>query len=231
MISNLLEDTSSKTVTVGLSLALLCGNVTAVYSREDSAKSVASSIKEVQEVAAHLVGVMDTSNQAKSNPDVSHVIMTTCPVKVTSSQPDDSPVVFLYQEQAIAKKLSQPYRQRFLRISAVKDRKLVESAGFRPPNPKSWIGLCDRPEKQRIISSQDLGKSECSVFLRKEGNNYVGKTQAGGCPTKFKGAVKITNTITLHSAGMTTWDRGYDAAGNAIWGAKQEPYQYLWVSK
>ncbi|PSB04548.1 chromophore lyase CpcT/CpeT [Merismopedia glauca] len=217
----------TNTAIIGLAIAFVCTNTRAVYSCPDSAKQAFSSTASVPEVVAHLVGVMDTSNQAQTNPKISSVRMTTCQVRVTDMQPS---AVFLYQEQALSEKLSQPYRQRFLRISAVKNSKLVESAGFKPPKPESWVGLCNQPEAKRLVSSNDLGKTECSVFLQKEGNNYVGETQPGGCPTNFKGAVKITNHITLHANGMETWDRGYDAQGNIIWGAKQEPYQYLWVN-
>jgi hypothetical protein len=28
---------------------------------------------------------------------------------------------------------------------------------------------------------------------------------------------------------MDTWDRGFDANGNQVWGADGESYQYRWV--
>jgi hypothetical protein len=210
-----------------LAIAFVFTNAIPVHPCPDSPKPVSLSTQSVAEVVAHLVGIMDTSSQAQTNPKISNVRMTTCRVQVT---PTPENVVFLYQEQALSDNLGKPYRQRFLRISLVKNSKLVESAGFKPPKPESWIGLCNQPEEKRLVSSNDLGKTECSVFLHKEGNNYVGETQPGGCPTNFKGAVKITNQITLHSQGMDTWDRGYDGQGNIIWGAKEEPYQYLWLN-
>ncbi|NJK53170.1 MAG: hypothetical protein HC936_10800 [Leptolyngbyaceae cyanobacterium SU_3_3] len=32
--------------------------------------------------------------------------------------------------------------------------------------------------------------------------------------------------MTLYKSGMETWDRGYDARGKQVWGAKTESYQY-----
>jgi hypothetical protein len=218
----------TNTAIISLTIAFLGANTRIVYSFPSSDKQASPLSESVAEVVTHLVGVMDTSNQAKTNPKTPNVRMTTCRVRVNPTQKG---AVFLYQEQALAKSLSKPYRQRFLRISEVKSRKLVESAEFKPPNPESWIGLCDRPQEKRLVSSNDLGKTECSVFLQKAGNNYFGETQPGGCPTNFKGAVKLTNHITLHAKGMETWDRGYDARGKIIWGAKKEPYQYLWVGR
>ncbi|NEO03426.1 MAG: hypothetical protein F6K50_51450 [Moorea sp. SIO3I7] len=59
--------------------------------------------------------------------------------------------------------------------------------------------------------------------------NYIGQTPEDGCPTNYRGAVSITNTIILHKEGMDTLDRGFDAAGNLVWGAKDLPYQFRWV--
>ncbi len=108
-------------------------------------------------------------------------------------------------------------------------RRSVESATFRPPTPTTWIGLCDKPEVERVVKVSDIGKLTCSVFLQLQGENYVGETQAGGCPSNFKGAVRIVNRIVLHQTKMDTWDRGLDATGKQVWGVKDKPYQFRWV--
>lgn len=179
--------------------------------------------QQVNEVVTHLVGAMDTSTQAKANPDAPNVRITTCKVQVL-----DTNSVFLYQEQALTKQLSKPYRQRFLRIAPTKDNLLVESKTFKPVNPKTWIGLCSKPEAQ-IVQRRELGESNCSVFLKKTGNSYVGETSPGGCPSNFRGADRITNTIILHQTGMDTRDRGFDATGKQVWGAKDALYQFRWL--
>lgn len=184
--------------------------------------------RQVQEVVSHLDGVMDTSAQANNNPKAPTVRMTTCKVKL-ENEPLNSPETFLYQEQALSQKLSQPYRQRFLRIAPSADRRSVESAAFRPSTPTAWNGLCSKPEAERVLKVSEIGKLTCSVFLQPQGKNYVGETKAGGCPSNFKGAVRIVNRIILHQSGMDTWDRGFDATGKQVWGAKDKPYQFRWV--
>lgn len=189
--------------------------------------------QEVRDVVSHLVGVMDTSAQAAANPKAPNVRMTTC--KVTVENADASlntrPSVFLYQEQALSQRLSAPYRQRFLQIAASADGQSVESRAFRPPKPETLVGLCDRPEAKRVVRQSDLGEYTCSVFLKPEGENYLGETPSAGCPTNFRGAVRITNTITLHKTGMDTQDRGFDADGKLVWGAREQSYQFRWVDK
>ena len=187
--------------------------------------------RHLEEVATHLVGIMDTSAQAAANSKAPNVRMTTCQVTVHTENGElNSPEeIFLYQEQALQKKLAKPYRQRFLRLTPSDADIVVESRSFKPPSPADFVGLCDRPLSQRVVSSSEIGNPICSVFLIPEGDRYIGETQAGGCPTNYRGAVKITNRIVLHSEGMDTKDRGFDAQGNQLWGATSDTYQFRWV--
>lgn len=189
--------------------------------------------QQVDDVVSHLVGVMDTSAQAAATPKAPNVRMTTCKVKVENASASLEPPssVFLYQEQALSERLSSPYRQRFLRIAPSADGQSVESRAFKPSTPETWIGLCERSQAKRVVKANDLGESVCSVFLKRSGENYIGETPTKGCPTNHRGAVRTTNTILLHQAGMDTRDRGFDAAGNLVWGATDEPYQFRWVKK
>lgn len=211
--------------------SLIIGGFFFVTAIPTNAKVVSVPIQQqVNEVVMHLVGAMDTSAQAKATPGAPNVRMTTCKVQVQNAADVNRPdAVFLYQEQALTNKLFQPYRQRFLRIAPTSNNFKVESVAFKPPTPKTWIGLCSQPETQRIVQRRDLGESTCSVVLQRTGQNYVGETAPGGCPSNFRGATRITNRIILHRTGMDTLDRGYDAAGKQIWGAKEQPYQFRWL--
>lgn len=182
----------------------------------------------VQQVTSYLTGIMETSAQAKAIPGAPSVRMTTCEVKLnnTDLSVQQSQGIFLYQEQALTRNLSKPYRQRFLEIIPSIDKNRIESISFKPINPKKWIDLCKKPLSDRVISDQEIENVKCSVFLKPVGNQYIGETQPGGCVTNFKGAVKVTNTIKLDQNGMETQDRGFDAQGKRIWGAKNRPYQY-----
>ncbi len=196
---------------------------------------------DVQNIVAYLVGVMDTSEQAATNKKVANVRMTTCKITVIPSEnnnPDKNNLsntnnsIFLYQEQAVAEKFNEPYRQRFLEIlSDDRGQNQVESKSYKPINMEKWIGFCDKPETERIVPTTELGTYVCSVFLTKSAANYMkplylGETQTGGCPANVRGATSISNTIYLFPDGMNTWDRGFDANGNQVWGAANEAYKF-----
>ncbi|MEB3279813.1 MAG: chromophore lyase CpcT/CpeT [Lyngbya sp.] len=187
-----------------------------------------STQRQVIEVVSYLTGVMETSAQAQAVQGAPSVRMTTCVVEVgnASEITQRSPAVFLYQEQAMADNPYRPYRQRFLQISPSADGRKVESATFVPRNPSAWVNFCNQPESERLVSVEDLGDYRCSVFLQPAGSQYIGETQPEGCPVNYKGAVTVTNRITLDAKSMETLDRGYDQKGNLVWGAENRSYQY-----
>jgi CpeT/CpcT family (DUF1001) len=186
----------------------------------------AQTINHVQEVVSHLVGIMDTSAQSQVNYQRVNVQMTTC--KVTLK--DDLNSVYLYQEQALATKLNQPYRQRILKIIPLANN-LVESKAYKLKNKTQFINFCNQLKDNKILAKNDLTESVCSVFLRPVVTIYIGETPPEGCVANVRGAVKITNKIILHSQGMDTFDQGFDAEGKQVWGAVNDSYQFRWVKK
>lgn len=194
-------------------------------SRGGSPQSALSLEQQVEEVVQYLTGVMDTSAQAATNSRLSDVRMTTCRVTLQGASLQHN-AVYLYQEQALSSDLTKPYRQRFLQISPSTYSQTVRSLSFRPLSPKSLIGLCNQPEVDRVVQASALGQPVCQVFLKRSGESYAGRTPIDGCPANVRGATRITNQITLHKTGMSTWDRGYNEAGKQVWGAKTESYQY-----
>ena len=208
-----------------------CLLVTGLIIRESYANPVPeipSLDHQLEEVTSRLVGIMDTAAQANTNPRFVHVRMTTCKVKaIDPVSPAVNAQVFLYQEQALAKRLDKPYRQRFMRIVPGNDGISIQSQSFKPTDPKLWIGLCKQPLNDRVVPFAEMGSAVCNVRLVHSGTDYIGKTPPEGCPANYRGAVRITNTIVLTETGMDTSDRGFDASGNQIWGAAaDEVYQF-----
>ena len=205
-----------------VSLTLSALTIAAIVATPAGSQPLPSLNQQVEEVAARLEGAMDTSAQAAANPKAVKVRMTTCRVRLAEATTG----VVLYQEQALTKDLTQPYRQRFLRIEPSPASQTVRSASFKPSNPAAWVNFCTKPIAERGVQVGDLGTPVCSVFLKPSGEDYVGNTPITGCPANVRGAVRITNHIVLQKTGMQTWDRGFDGSGKQVWGAKAESYQF-----
>ncbi|MEO0867450.1 MAG: chromophore lyase CpcT/CpeT [Cyanobacteria bacterium J06642_11] len=194
------------------------------FSRSSVTLAQGLSHQNVETVAAHLSRAMDTTLQAANDANFVGVHMTTCPVTVTGS---DTSAIYLYQEQALSERIETPYRQRFLQIRLSDDGSRVESRTFKPPTPDDWTGFCQH--RDRTLMAHQLGPLVCVVSLRPSVLGYVGTTPNSGCPVNLRGAVRLTNTIVLHRDGMDTWDRGFSSAGDQVWGAETEPYEYRWA--
>jgi hypothetical protein len=190
----------------------------------------------VHQVATYLTGAMETTAPSSSQPGQRVTVrMTTCAVDVAvgaGGRPSQEPrtraaaprSVWLYQEQALVDDLPHPYRQRFLEISASPYSQTVRSQSFRPAQPAQWVNHCSQP--RRPLQPSDLGAAVCDVFLKPVGTAYIGNTPADGCPAAVRGATRITNHIQLRATTMETWDRGFDAQGKQVWGAKADAYQF-----
>jgi len=185
----------------------------------------------VQRVADFLIGAMETE-VAPRNPDDAplFVRMTTCAIDFDPQASEiPRPTIALYQEQAVTTNLGQPYRQRLLLLSAVGSASgdAVESFNYRLADDARWAGLCQRDRADRAIVADDLGDAVCGLHLERRGDGFLGNTPDGGCPSDYRGASFTTNTIWLTETTMETWDRGFDAAGNQVWGAEDESYLFF----
>lgn len=205
---------------LGMAIALQMGAIA-----QPSVAQAAPLEAQATEVADRLIGTLSTVHQSLSDRRVPDVRMVTCPVTVTDAESAPG-VSFLYQEQAIALTPEQPYRQRFLRIAPHPTSQSVESMAWKPPELASWVGLCQKPLAQRQVRLADLGSPLCQIYLKPAGDRFVGTTPPEGCPTNFRGATRSTNRIVLEANRMETWDRGYDAAGQQVWGAQDESYRF-----
>lgn len=174
---------------------------------------------EVAEVSKRLSGVFDSSQQASNNPSYVVVKLQACPAVV---EPENT---YLYVEQTATQFSNTPYRQRVYKISWDTTSGTVESRIFRIMNQQSLIGACDQKRKP-MIAPEDLVDIQCAVQLTRSGDNFVGSTPEAGCPSNFGGASKSTSQVTLEENMIRAWDRGYDKAGNQVWGPFEGPYEF-----
>ncbi|MBY0262669.1 MAG: chromophore lyase CpcT/CpeT, partial [Phycisphaerales bacterium] len=72
-------------------------------------------------------------------------------------------------------------------------------------------------------------KDGCAVIMRLEtaGGRFAGGTVGSGCPSTLRGATYATSEVTLTQDTLLSWDRGYDAAGEQVWGAKKGGYVFV----
>jgi CpeT protein len=135
---------------------------------------------------------------------------------------------WLYVEQAAAAKLDKPYRQRVYRVTRAGDN-LFESAVFSLPDPEAVIGAWAQPAMLDQWTPDDLEvRQGCSVFLtRAADGSFQGSTRDKECTSNLRGAVYATSEIVLETDRIVSWDRGFDADDQQVWGAEKGGYVFL----
>jgi hypothetical protein len=138
---------------------------------------------------------------------------------------EDGP--WLYVEQAAAGHLERPYRQRVYHVIAGDSGEVVSEV-FTIPDPLRFAGAWRDEAPLAALAPDSLELREgCGVVLRRtEQGPFVGGTVGTGCASTLRGAAYATSEVELGPDRLTSWDRGFDADGNQVWGAVTGPYVF-----
>lgn len=198
--------------TIGLAIALVFLGV------------LPSAGSDLEDLVTHMTGSFSSAAQALADPDNFWDIRLEM-VPIWTHRDDG---VWLYVEQAAAAKLDKPYRQRVYHVTQVEDD-LFESAVFALPDPEAMIGAWGDPARLDQIGPDDLKvRTGCSVFLRQQADGtYAGSTRDRECTSKLRGATYATSEISIESDRIVSWDRGFDAEDQQVWGAEKSGYIFL----
>lgn len=132
---------------------------------------------------------------------------------------------WLYVEQASALRMDQPYRQRVYRISQTEDGAVV-SRVYELTEPLRFAGAYQQPEVFDSLSPDSLTERVgCAVTLRGSApDSFSGSTSDDQCKSSLRGASYATSKVEIYEDRLVTWDRGFDDAGQQVWGSEVGPY-------
>lgn len=178
----------------------------------------------LQELAAWMTGSFSSARQAAEDPD-SYFDIRLHMVPIWTERSDGP---WLYVEQAAASALDEPYRQRVYHLVAVEGGGLRVDVSEFPGDPLRFAGAHAEPGAFDPLAPADLlPRSGCSVHLERAGAGYTGSTLGEGCASTLRGASHATSFVTITENSVTSWDRGYDAEGEQVWGPTEGPYRFL----
>lgn len=209
---------------IALSAALACGLAACASSGRGSGGGA-----RLDTLASWMAGTYTSEAQASTDPD-NYFNVRMILVPVWTGRKDGR---WLYVEQAKADSLDQPYRQRLYRLTA-KGRRF-ESVSYALPNEGfDFIGAWRDPSRFDAITPQMLTQREgCELVLEwDEGaQRFSGSTVGRNCASQLQGAEYTTSEVTVTPTTIDSWDRGFDTAGNQVWGARMGGYRFVKVSK
>lgn len=136
--------------------------------------------------------------------------------------------LWFYVEQAVATARERPYRQRVYRVRELEDGRF-ESAVFTLPDPQRYAGAWREEAPLSDLEPADLAEREgCAVLLAWDpAGRYAGSTEGTGCTSTLRGAAYATSEVIVEPGRIESWDRGFDAEGNQVWGAEKGAYVFL----
>lgn len=183
---------------------------------------------DLRDVATRLEGTMDSSSQSLLDRDYVDVRVTQCEIVVGDQPGHLDPSIFLYVEQALSLSLQAPYRLRVIKLSpdGLSARGVVSSIYEVNLPSEQLLNLCGKKLEQRVLSWFDLKDVQCSVYMNKIGNLWVGETQKAKCPNDYGSGKFVSSKVRLSQNGMYSWDQGWDGEGNQVWGAVKGGYTF-----
>ena len=172
-----------------------------------------------------MVGQFSSAAQAARDPEFREISLKVAPIWAGRGEGK-----WLYVEQALASDLANPYRQRVYHVTMEPTREgiVLKSEVFSlPGDVKSFVGAWHDTSKLAGVHVAELStRRGCSVYLKVQGDRFVGGTHEHDCQSDLRGAKYATSEANIGADGMVTWDRGYDAAGKQVWGATKGGYEF-----
>lgn len=178
---------------------------------------------EVDRLADWLSGAFDSSAQAARDEAFLDISLHSC--RVWPSRTDGR---WVYVEQARTDALDRPYRQRMYRVRFDGDGRLVSEVFAFPEGERPTAGSWRDPASLDTVLPELLVPREgCAVYLSASDDRFTGGTEGEGCESALAGASYATSEVVVEADRITSWDRGFDAAGAQVWGSEAGPYEFL----
>lgn len=132
---------------------------------------------------------------------------------------------WLYVEQAVNSMQDKPYRQRLYEVKQLSDSTFA-SYIYTIQNDSLWIGKWKTPKDFDSLKLTDIAlRKGCEVILTKTNDStFSGRTGDKTCESSLRGASFATSEVEMLPNKIISWDRGFDANGNHVWGAEKGGY-------
>jgi len=173
-------------------------------------------------LASYMQGSFTSIEQAKSDTDYFEIEL-----EMARFNPDAKNGVWLYVEQATASKKDKPYRQRVYHVEQI-DANTFTSTIMSIKGGEAWYGSFSDPMKLKGLSMDSLeALPGCAITLTYKDGAFVGSTDGRKCSNAWGKATYATSEVTISPGLMVSWDRGYNDAGEQVWGAEKGGYRFV----
>lgn len=168
-----------------------------------------------------MTGSFNSERQSQEDAEFYSITLHMYPVWESSDQQ------WLYVEQAVTAMQDKPYRQRMYLVEELAPDSF-RSVVYTLENEEQFIGKWQDPSFFDQFDETILSEREgCAVYLKKTGENeYSGSTLGDACKSTLRGASYATSKVSISPMMIESWDQGFDAEGEQVWGAVKAGYQF-----
>lgn len=179
----------------------------------------------MEKLANLMIGVYDSRDQALADPE-NYRDVTLHMVRIWPERRDGP---WLYIEQALSTQIALPYRQRVYRLMPQGQGRIASEVYTLPEPALKYAGAWRSRAALGELKPTDLTpRTGCAVVLRQTGPNiWAGSTVGRECPSELYGAAYATSEVVVTGTTLKSWDRGYDANGEQVWGAEKGGYVFV----
>lgn len=201
--------------TCALALALAVGG-------SGAARAAAAPGDGLPTLVAWMTGSFSSAAQAAADSSFLDIRLQMTPIWT-----DRTDGAWFYVEQAVAWAQDKPYRQRVYHVTALPDGRYA-SAVLALPDPAAVVGAWRDASLLGDLYPGDLVERDgCIVYLERRADGaFVGGTRERDCKSTLRGATWASTGITITADAMESWDRGWNDAGEQVWGSTAGGYVF-----
>lgn len=162
---------------------------------------------QVKEVSGWFTGLFNNLPQVTSNPGIPLITMSNCKVRLEDALPNnDVETIFLEQKSSAFQRTS------FYSFSKGSTAVNLDVRPFL--NPSIVSDLCNKPEIERVVNTNNISTAACNLLLTYSPQRYIGNNAPEGCPTSTGG--KVVSKVTIFENGIDSLDQIFNAQGNLL---------------
>ena len=175
-----------------------------------------------EQLVQWMTGTFSSRQQSMTDPDFRHIVL-----HMARIWPQREDGVWLYVEQAVAESADRPYRQRVYHVRHVGED-LYASSVYTFDDPMSRAGAWRETSPLADLKPADLEPREgCTIYLQRRADGaFEGSTLGRLCGSELYGASWASSEVVITADGMVSWDRGWNDAGEQVWGAETGGYRF-----
>lgn len=203
--------------------ALILSLIAVILSACAATPRTGDAASDLDRLASAMTGTFDSSEQATSDESFYNIRLVMLPIWTERT---DGP--WLYVEQAVAASAERPYRQRVYRLVDLGGVQLRSDVYTLPGDPLDYAAAWETGALDELTPELLDERTGCSIELTAHADaTFTGSTRDSDCASSLRGASYATSQVTITPTQLISWDRGWDADGQQVWGAVTGGYVFV----